>query len=173
MFVIPSYYAARESRSLVVWFDLAITFVYIFTLLGSIYITITSKHEARINSFIRYFILLMVIVAISRVYESLTNPRQLGSIYFSVVLMLFYAFINFFMCMWTKREAIIFKSKTTLMQSRIFAMKFYLKIIILFSLIGSYIFADRAWSLYLDSIGCVFFAAIALLNYRSLKLPAN
>lgn len=113
--------------------------------------------------------MLIVVIAVTRVYEVVINPRQLGNIYFSVILMIFYAIINLLMCMWTKREATIFKSKTTLMQSRIFAMKFYLKIIILLSLLGTDFFANRVWSLYLDAIGCIFFAAIALVNYRTIK----
>ncbi len=170
IFFIPSYYAAIQSDSLVVWFDLAITFVYILTLVGSIYITIYNRREYSINNLIRYFILLMIILAITRIYDVLSNPKPLGDIYFSVILMIFYAIINLGMCVWTKSEGIRFNSKTTMMQSRIFAMKFYLKLVILASLLGSYIFSKYTWRMYLDAIACIIFSTIAFFNYKSLKM---
>lgn len=168
LFFIPTYYAAVLADSLVMWFDIGASAIYIVTLLFSIYVIYTRNYEQQLYPVIKAFFIILVSIVYLHAYQNFTNPTPIGNPTFSLYLMAFYACLNIFMWIWTRREAELHSEHAILAHSKIFATKLAINIIIFSSLFIGHNFPDVSWSIYADPFGALIISIVIFLNYRSL-----
>lgn len=168
LFFIPTYYAAVLSNSLVVWLNAGVSIIYIITLLSSIYVLYYKNYEKQLQTLIKSFFVILLIGIYFQTFRNITNLTPIANPTFSLYLMVFYALINIFMWLWTKREAKLHVEHTLLAHSKIFATKLAINIIIFSSLFIGHNFPDVSWSIYADPFGALIISIVIFLNYRSL-----